>query len=73
LAYVGLPTWYWITYDGDYTGYIGSNNVNKKVMKETGYPEEIKELVYAYDNDGYPITASSGDGETITYEYQTIK
>jgi YD repeat-containing protein len=75
LAYAGLPAWYWIYFfDYYHTGYIGSNNVIKIAGTEKGNDNPHEEQwSYTYDEDGYPITASSSDGETVTYEYQTIE
>jgi len=71
LSDLGLPAWFFVAYNNDFSQYAGKNNAVKKTNKYSD--DEVEEYLYSYtyDTDGYP-TSYTKDGKTVNIEYRTV-
>lgn len=72
MSNMGLPAWYFVGYNDDFTSYAGKNNAVKVTYKYRNHEsDEVYSVTYAYDTDGYP-TSFVEEGNTASITYRTV-
>lgn len=72
MSNMGLPAWYFVGYNDDFTSYAGKNNAVKVTYKYKNHEsDEVYSVTYAYDTDGYP-TSFVEEGNTASITYRTV-